>query len=170
MVDNSPSLPGTVCRLLKRITIQASRIRRRSNKISPDSNILYYYRKNKDTNKMERKRSLHFIQSLSVDRLLRDFSSLMSFDLSSEVNRYIVWKILPNLLTGRDVRVNKKFCAIALDFLIKHFEAFSNMKRNSSAVPHYVIKTSEGLLLEVPTCFPKVLAHTLKWPTKVVYL
>jgi len=151
--------------LLNRAKLLATQIRKKFNKTDPNSNLVHYYYRDKVTNKMVRKRSIAFVKSLKTNRLIKILEQLSSnFDLSTRVYRYVVWKILPNILLDIALERNIKLIAIASLYVRSYLGSYWN---KGKIIPLKKIKQTDNTLLSFPACIPRLYAYHLKWTTKV---
>lgn len=140
-------------------------VKRISNKVNPDLCSRYYYRKNEESKKMERKRSFCHLLTLWSNKTHRILEELLSIDLTHRVMRFIVWKILPAFQEKHQYRIKHKFEALASRFMSDYY--LSSLERTGRPVETVVIATPDGALVSYPKCFPRMVIHKQLWSTRV---
>jgi len=150
-----------VSTLLKRARFLALQIKSMSNKTRLGSSLIHYYYKNKVTKKMCRKRSIAFVKSLKTNRFIKTLEELKSnFDLTPRIYRYVVWKILPNVLLDIAIDINAKLLTTVSLYIYSHLDSYWN---KGSKIQQVRILQEDNTLLSLPSCIPRMFAHHLKW-------
>lgn len=159
-MDYRPLSGNKLKTLLKKAKFEAITVRKKSKKVSRAAYLEYYYSKNKDTGKQERKRSRLQILSLRTKKLSNLIVEIMSRDITPRILRFLVWKILPDFVKNTNPKLRALTFPIG-KWVSDCYNEFLQEKAGENPLRYRVYSMGKGKQYFAPSSIPWIVLTQL---------